>query len=124
MTPHPDIIELVKELQELESKATKGPWRSEEHSIDGWIMGPDRLDFVFGGESSEGYIGGDDPNARFVIALRNAFPFLASALLDLEEKNRKALSAIGKAKKNVNDPHAVFEILSEAEARLLPPTSL
>jgi len=107
-----DIIGIVKELQKMEKKAAGGPWDGcnhiKDHSFDGqckcrqatiWSIPLDTI-ICEKYENRDG--SGPDPVTRecelntmsFILELRNAFPSIAQALLDREEKLKIAVEQL------------------------------
>ena len=71
----------LNELERLEKAATPGPWVwAEKNSIDFGYVGPNGERTVLFGEDHEGAVHRDDPDGKFLAALRNALPELLRRL--------------------------------------------
>lgn len=71
----------LNELERLEKAATPGPWKwAEKNSIDFGYVGPNGERTVLFGEDHEGAVHQDDPDGKFLAALRNALPELLRRL--------------------------------------------
>lgn len=79
-----DLQSKVEEIERLAGKATPGPWTFRMSGSDFGFVGADGQPTVLFGEAHEGAVDADNPDAMFLVALRNAWPALREALKDAE----------------------------------------
>lgn len=82
------IQETLKHLDELEAKATKGPWHTIEDDADSGcydIAGPTEIDASIYSSRDGKYVIYED--AALIAELRNAYPSLRAEIARLQEEN-------------------------------------
>ena len=84
-----EIEKTINEITEFDKKASPAPWKSVEHEIDGYIADANDNSTAFGGESCEGYVSGDDPDVKLVIAMRNSLPAILETLREKQEREQR-----------------------------------
>ena len=94
MSTTPDIIGLTRELQELEKRAVDAPWTANgagdiEHHYHDEQYG-DSIDSVATSVC--------DDSDDFIVGIRNAFPAIAAALLERDERVAQLERECGKWK--------------------------
>lgn len=77
-----DIQDILKKLDELEAKATKGEWRLVNESKDAIADEKGWLGYMYRYERMKG-------NGEFIVALRNAYPLLREEIKRLDRENEQ-----------------------------------
>ncbi len=107
------ILPLIEELQELEKKATKGPWKVMEkpeasYGDHGWRTVVEKGNMIIAGEKEKylrvergehsGIVKRKKEDTQYELELlaelRNAFPEIATAFIEQDRKLREAVATL------------------------------